>query len=242
MNQQKSLQCNQSTKNVNMPSASASQYQLYINGNCIYPQISNDTIRNLLKNEHYLLTNSRNHPLSNQNLILKNIPNIIRKSKQFFTADEDNNLKDLVKHFGTKNWLAVSLFMNGRSAKQCRDRYMNYLIPGVFQGEWTKEEDELLIKLHNEFGPKWSLIKNQLPNRSSNAIKNRWSYFLQKKKKNEQIDSSKNKDEDQEKDQFSDVLENFDIFENKYDDFDFDFQASDNLNWFTSFTEIDHFE
>lgn len=72
-------------------------------------------------------------------------------------------------------------FIEGKNAKQCRDRYSNYLGPGFFQGEWSKEEDEILLKLDNEHGSKWSLIQKQFPNRSSNAIKNRWYYFLNKK-------------------------------------------------------------
>ncbi|KAK8867199.1 hypothetical protein M9Y10_010176 [Tritrichomonas musculus] len=100
--------------------------------------------------------------------------------RSHFTKEEDQKIKELVKKFGTKNWSIVSAFMNGRTAKQCRDRYSNYLIPGIFQGEWSKEEDALLIKLFKEHGSKWSIIQNHFPKRSSNSIKNRWYYFLQK--------------------------------------------------------------
>ena len=70
--------------------------------------------------------------------------------------------------------------MERRTAKQCRDRYTNYLVPGVFQGEWMKEEDKLLIQLYEKIGPKWSILQRYIPYRSATNIKNRWHYFLAK--------------------------------------------------------------
>lgn len=101
-----------------------------------------------------------------------------KKIRDPFTAQEDENLKRLVDIYGTKQWRLISTFINGRSPKQCRDRYTNYLIPGFFRGEWSKEEDMLVMQLYTIHGPKWSIIKKYLPNRSSNSIKNRWTYFL----------------------------------------------------------------
>lgn len=107
----------------------------------------------------------------------------LKNLRTHFTKEEDERIKDLVKQFGTKNWSIIASFMNGRSAKQCRDRYSNYLVPGFFQGEWSNEEDELLKKLYKENGSKWSIIQTYFPNRSSNSIKNRWYYFLRNNKK-----------------------------------------------------------
>lgn len=98
-----------------------------------------------------------------------------------FKKEEDERIIELVKIFGTRHWPLVAQFLEGRTAKQCRDRYSNYLIPGFFQGEWTDNEDALLLKLYKEIGPRWSLIKKSFPNRSANNIKNRWYYFLHKK-------------------------------------------------------------
>lgn len=115
---------------------------------------------------------------------VKNHVNMARHSNNqriLFTKDEDKKIKQLVEIFGTKHWDLVAQFMNGRTAKQCRDRYSNYLIPGYFQGDWTAEEDSLLIKLYIENGPKWSIIQKSFPQRSANTIKNRWYYFLRKR-------------------------------------------------------------
>ncbi|KAK8867192.1 hypothetical protein M9Y10_010169 [Tritrichomonas musculus] len=125
---------------------------------------------------------SSSAPNVNLKSILQSPPESNKKnSRVHFTKEEDDKIKELVKKFGTKNWSIIALFMDGRTAKQCRDRYSNYLIPGFFQGEWSKEEDELLKKLYSENGSKWSIIQTYFPNRSSNSIKNRWYYFLRKK-------------------------------------------------------------
>ena len=95
-----------------------------------------------------------------------------------FTPEEDQKLQFLVNKYGPKNWSLISSFIENRTPKQCRDRYCNYLFQGNFQGEWSKEEDNLLIKLFKEKGPKWSIIRNSFPDRSTNSIKNRWNFFL----------------------------------------------------------------
>ncbi|OHS98920.1 Myb-like DNA-binding domain containing protein [Tritrichomonas foetus] len=116
----------------------------------------------------------------------------MKKTRVPFSPEEDNKIQFLVKVYGTKNWMIVASFLEGRTPKQCRDRYSNYLIPGFSQCEWSHEEDQLLTKLYFENGPKWSLLKKFLVGRSSNSIKNRWNHFLcrQNSLENGIIDSS----------------------------------------------------
>ncbi|KAK8840282.1 hypothetical protein M9Y10_030837 [Tritrichomonas musculus] len=121
-----------------------------------------------------LTTNSKE--IADENNDIKNTK--IKKTRVPFTKEEDEKVKELVQIYGTKKWIVVSSFIKGRTAKQCRDRYLNYLVPGYFMGEWSKEEDDLIIKLYDEHGPKWSVIQRSLEDRSANAIKNRWKYFL----------------------------------------------------------------
>lgn len=124
-----------------------------------------------------------------------------KKFRKRFTKEEDEKIRKLVDIFGTDCWTLISQFVKGRSPKQIRDRYSNYLMPGIFFGEWTQEEDELLVKLFSEYGSKWSFIHDHFPNRSANSIKNRWYYFLSKKhpnksdiKKSNCSDNQKNSD------------------------------------------------
>lgn len=119
-------------------------------------------------------------PAANMN-IMQNSALDARKDRKFFTSNEDELLKMIAWRYGAKNWILIASMIPGKTARQCRDRYMNYLAPGLCHSEWTVEEDDLLKKLYKEHGPKWSLISKQLPNRSPINVKNRWAHFLGKK-------------------------------------------------------------
>ena len=53
------------------------------------------------------------------------------------------------------NWADVaSIMKTGRKAKQCRDRWMNYLRPGLKKGDWQSSEEDLIKDMYEKFGPK----------------------------------------------------------------------------------------
>lgn len=99
-------------------------------------------------------------------------------SRKKFSAEEDELLKKLVEKFGCKKWESIALEMPGRTGRQCRDRYKNYLVPGFFNGQWTQEEDDLLKQKYHEIGPQWSKMTKFIVGRSANSLKNRWNYFV----------------------------------------------------------------
>ncbi|EAY82442.1 hypothetical protein OsI_37656 [Oryza sativa Indica Group] len=68
-----------------------------------------------------------------------------------------------------------------RCGKSCRLRWINYLRPDLKRGNFTDEEDELIIKLHELLGNKWSLIAGRLPGRTDNEIKNYWNTHIKRK-------------------------------------------------------------
>lgn len=98
-----------------------------------------------------------------------------------FSEKEDNLLKSIVKQYGAKNWKIISSLIPGRSAKQCRDRYSNYLAPFIDHSDWEEEEDQLLIEKYLMYGPKWTKITQFFPNRTANSIKNRYNYTLSRR-------------------------------------------------------------
>lgn len=147
-----------------------------------------------------------------------------------FSFDEDLQLKRTVSIFGPKNWRLIATFLPGRTPRQCRDRYSNYLIPGFIRSEWTFDEDKLLAEKFCLYGPKWTYIKQYFPYRTANDIKNRYNYTVSRKinlfkpfnlKNNEQICPEKveeNKDEN---------LEFFEFSQDQLALFNDDFQIDD---------------
>ncbi|KAK8871737.1 hypothetical protein M9Y10_007477 [Tritrichomonas musculus] len=103
------------------------------------------------------------------------------KGRRKFTPQEDEKLKSLIYQIGSCNWIQISKLMPGRTAKQCRDRYCNYLSEPHKEGPWTSEEDKILLSLLSVFGQKWVEISKYIPGRSGSNVKNRWYKHLNKK-------------------------------------------------------------
>ena len=79
----------------------------------------------------------------------------------------------VVEEYGARDWTFVCQHLKPRSAKQCRERWFNYLSPSLKKHAWTMEEDDLLVKLHQMHGNKWALISTHFEGRSPNVIKNK---------------------------------------------------------------------
>ncbi|CAI9275481.1 unnamed protein product [Lactuca saligna] len=111
--------------------------------------------------------------------------------KGAWSEDEDIKLRAYIQRYGHWNWGLLPKFAGvSRSGKSCRLRWMNYLRPNIKHGNFTKEEDDLLIDLHKKLGNKWSTIAAKLPGRSDNEIKNRWNTHLKKRAQNDLTESS----------------------------------------------------
>ena len=93
-----------------------------------------------------------------------------------FDECEDAVIRDLVSKYGARNWSSIAAALPGRTARQCRDRYCNYLAPDINQSTWTDAEEKLLNEKHQEFGSRWTLIAQFFQNRSTNCLKNHWNY------------------------------------------------------------------
>jgi hypothetical protein len=98
--------------------------------------------------------------------------------KRKFSNEEDTKLRNLVEQYGTKNWEEIAAFMPGRTARQCRDRYNNYLLDSLVTTPWTAEEDAIIVERFRRIGPKWVTIARLLNGRSGNHVKNRWHRHL----------------------------------------------------------------
>ena len=102
-----------------------------------------------------------------------------RRKRDVWSVQEDENLIELVRVHGTRNWSKIASFMPCRVGKQCRERYFNHLAPDVCKDVWTPEEDCQILHVHHSLGNKWTRISMMIPTgRSPNAIKNRWHSSL----------------------------------------------------------------
>lgn len=90
-----------------------------------------------------------------------------------FTPEEDRKLVELVAINGPRKWSKIAQGMDGRTGRQCRDRFQNYLNPRIAVREWTAAEDQLLIQKVLEVGPRFKMLSPFFPDRSHNDVTNR---------------------------------------------------------------------
>lgn len=107
-----------------------------------------------------------------------------KKTKNKFTENEDNIIKKFVDEFGAHTWGRITPLLPGRTPRQVRERWVNYLSPAITHDPWTKEEDELIMKLVANFGKKWAYISRSFNQRTDVSIKNRY-FLLQRREKND---------------------------------------------------------
>ncbi|CAA7055285.1 unnamed protein product [Microthlaspi erraticum] len=102
--------------------------------------------------------------------------------KGLWTVEEDKILMDYVRTHGQSHWNRIAKKTGlKRCGKSCRLRWMNYLSPNVNRGNFTDQEEDLIIRLHKLLGNRWSLIAKRVPGRTDNQVKNYWNTHLSKK-------------------------------------------------------------
>ncbi|KAH6596903.1 hypothetical protein BASA50_004837 [Batrachochytrium salamandrivorans] len=96
-----------------------------------------------------------------------------------WTTAEDMKLLAAIDSCSPNDWLAVSQHLNGRSAKQCLQRYKFVVAPGKKKGRWNATEDETLLKAVQEFGRgKWNHIAAAVGTRTDMQCRERYENCL----------------------------------------------------------------
>lgn len=118
-------------------------------------------------------------------------PNIcpnVSNARNSWTEQEDSLLTQIIQEKGARKWSVLAKELNIklhndqpiRKGKHCRERWKNHLDPDIQKGLWSIEEDDFIMKKHQELGSKWSEISKLMIGRTENQVKNRWN-SLQKK-------------------------------------------------------------
>ncbi|XP_047339695.1 transcription factor WER-like [Impatiens glandulifera] len=101
-----------------------------------------------------------------------------------WSLEEDHQLVAYIKNHGIWNWKEMAKAAGlPRTGKSCRLRWMNYLKPNLKHGNFTKEEDDIIVQMYASMGSKWSRIAARLSGRSDNDVKNHWHTNLRKHNK-----------------------------------------------------------
>ena len=104
-----------------------------------------------------------------------------------WSGPEDALLEELVAFKGSRMWTQIASLLNEafhkrdnlRNSKQCRERWLNHLDPGLTKGPWTPQEDHVIFETQKKVGSKWSCISRLLVGRTENQVKNRYNSLKQ---------------------------------------------------------------
>lgn len=99
-------------------------------------------------------------------------------TKGAWSPSEDDLLRQAVAKSRPILWDVVAESVPGRTAIQCKERWLYRLDPDVKKTRFERWEDELIIRERERVGNRWTLIANKLPGRTSCAVKNRWYSIL----------------------------------------------------------------
>lgn len=101
-----------------------------------------------------------------------------------WTKEEDNALTEVMKKFkNPRDWEPIAKEHGyNKSAKECHERWIRYLKPGVRKGQWTDHEDAIVVEAVSSSSEqpftRWSDLAQKLPGRVGKQIRDRWVNHL----------------------------------------------------------------
>ena len=87
------------------------------------------------------------------------------------------------KHKSPKKWdLIAEKLSRDKSPRECEERWLRFLKPGSRKGQWTEEEDLVVLEAvrnsTEEIFTRWSDLAQQLPGRVGKQVRDRWVNHL----------------------------------------------------------------
>jgi len=101
-------------------------------------------------------------------------------SKGPWKSPENQLLIDWINKNGPRNWTKCAEIIKGRTGKQCREHWNNSLNSEIKKGDWSAEEDLLIMVFHQKFNGSWKKMIPLFKSRTENSIKNRFFSQLRK--------------------------------------------------------------
>ena len=101
-----------------------------------------------------------------------------------WSKDEDKRLTEIMKKYkNPRDWEPIAKdHGRNRSAKECHERWIRYLKPGVRKGQWTDHEDAVVMEVvttsNEQPFTRWSDLAQRLPGRVGKQIRDRWVNHL----------------------------------------------------------------
>jgi len=101
-----------------------------------------------------------------------------------WSKDDDLRLTQVMKKFRNPvDWEPIAReHGRGKTAKECHERWIRYLKPGVRKGQWQDYEDAIVIEAvttsTEQPFTRWSDLAQKLPGRVGKQIRDRWVNHL----------------------------------------------------------------
>jgi len=101
-----------------------------------------------------------------------------------WSKDDDSRLSEIMKKYKTpRDWEPIAReHARGKTAKECHERWIRYLKPGVRKGQWTDHEDAIVVEAvttsNEQPFTRWSDLASRLPGRVGKQIRDRWVNHL----------------------------------------------------------------
>jgi len=115
------------------------------------------------------------------------IPNL---KKGHWDADETESLKRLVLQQqqnlivgGAIDWEAVCRQIPGRTGKACRERWISRVDPSINRSPFNAEEEDKLMRLHEQFHNQWAKIAQEMPGRTADAVKSKHISIMRRRQR-----------------------------------------------------------
>jgi len=101
-----------------------------------------------------------------------------------WSKEDDTRLLDIIKkNKNPKKWECIAKeFCRDKTSKECYERWIRYLKPGMRNGQWQDHEDAIVLKavtasIEQPF-TRWSHLTQRLPGRVGKQIRDRWVNHL----------------------------------------------------------------